>query len=336
MVPLPKIKRSVEVKVEPSKPFKPLMAANDNTPSGGIDAETLLGMDFPPVSYIVDGYVAEGLTILAGRPKLGKSWLALGFCVAVAAGGTALGSDCEEGDVIYLALEDNRRRLKERLEVVLSPPQVRPNLSRLTLYTEAPKIGAGLLEMLDAWRTSVPDPRLIVIDTLSMVRPPKKGNQDSYAADYDAISPLQKFAGEHGLAIIVVHHVRKAEAEDPLEAVSGTNGLTGAADTIMVLNRSTDGTKLYGRGRDIEEIEKAVRFDKGTWTVLGNADDVRRSEQRKKIMEVLTDASTALTPTEIAKEAGMKEANVKYLLRVMVPAGEAEKVGYGQYKLVGR
>jgi hypothetical protein len=91
-----------------------------------------------------------------------------------------------------------------------------------------------------------------------------------------------------------------AEAEDPLESVSGTNGLTGAADTIMVLNRTADGPKLYGRGRDIEEIEKALRFDKGTWEVLGNADDVKRSEQRRRIIEVLTDATTALTPTFLA------------------------------------
>jgi RecA-family ATPase len=330
------MKRLVEVKHDPGQPFKGLSAANDNHSSGGIDAETLLGMEFPPVAYIVDGYVAEGLTILAGRPKLGKSWLALGFCVAVATGGNALGSECEEGDVIYLALEDNRRRLKERLQVVLSPPQVRPNLSRLTLHTESPKIGGGLLEMLDKWRTSVENPKMIVIDTLSMVRPPKKSNQDSYAADYDAISPLQKYAGEHGLAIIVVHHVRKAEAEDPLEAVSGTNGLTGAADTIMVLNRTTDGPKLYGRGRDIEEIEKALRFDKGTWTVLGDAEEVKRSEQRRKLIEVFTDASHALTPEEVSKLSGMKVSNVNYLLRAMVKAGDVEKVGYGQYKLQGR
>ncbi|EJT05700.1 AAA family ATPase [Rhizobium sp. CCGE 510] len=333
MAPLPKL----AVRNDPAKPFKKLEPANDNIGIGdAIDAETLLGMDFAPVDYVIEGFIAEGLTILAGRPKLGKSWMALGFCIAVATGGQTLGADCEQGDVLYLALEDNRRRLKDRLEVVLSPATVRPNMSRLSLKTESKKIGAGLIEELETWRKSAGNPKLIVIDTLSMVRPPKKSNQDSYAADYDTISPLQKYAGEHRLAVIVVHHVRKAEAEDPLEAVSGTNGLTGAADTIMVLNRTTDGPKLYGRGRDIEEIEKALRFDKGTWEVIGNADDVKRSEQRRKIIEVLTDAATALTPTEIAKEAGMKEANVKYLLRVMVKTAEAEKVGYGQYKIPGR
>ncbi|MBX5223782.1 AAA family ATPase [Rhizobium sp. NLR8a] len=293
-------------------------------------------MEFAPVDYVVEGYIAEGLTILAGRPKLGKSWMALGFCIAVATGGQTLGVDCEQGDVLYLALEDNRRRLKDRLEVVLSPAQVRPNMARLSLRTQSKKIGAGLIEELDAWRAKAANPKLIVIDTLSMVRPPKKANQDSYAADYEAISPLQKYAGEHRLAVIVVHHVRKAEAEDPLEAVSGTNGLTGAADTIMVLNRTTDGPKLYGRGRDIEEIEKALRFDKGTWEVLGNAEEVKQSEQRRKILDILTDATTVLTPDEIGKQAGMKVNNVNYLLRALVKAGAVEKVGYGQYKIQGR
>lgn len=316
---------------------KRLHAANQNIPtSAAIDAETLLGMEFAPVDYVVEGYIAEGLTILAGRPKLGKSWMALGFCIAVATGGQTLGVDCEEGDVLYLALEDNRRRLKDRLNVVLSPAQVRPNMARLSLKTESKKIGAGLIEEMEEWRSKASNPKLIVIDTLSMVRPPKKSNQDSYAADYDAISPLQKYAGEHRLAVIVVHHVRKAEAEDPLEAVSGTNGLTGAADTIMVLNRTTDGPKLYGRGRDIEEIEKALRFDKGTWEVLGNAEDVKRSEQRQKVLEVLTDADRALTPDDIAKLAGTKVNNVNQQLRALIKAGSVEKVGYGQYKLQGR
>lgn len=341
MVPIPKLPATtITVKSEPSEPFKLLAPANDNkaAPPRGetIDAETLLGLDFAPIDYVVEGYVAEGLTILAGRPKLGKSWLALGMCIGVATGGTVLGVDCEQGDALYLALEDNRRRLKDRLNVVLSPGQVRPNMSRLSLQTESPKIGAGLIEALEAWRISVSDPKLIVVDTLSMIRPPKKGNQDAYAADYEAISPLQRYASEHRLAIVVVHHVRKAEAEDPLEAVSGTNGLTGAADTTLVLNRGADGTKLYGRGRDIEEIEKAIRFDKGVWEVLGNAEDVKRSEQRRQILQVLTDATMVLTPTEICTEAGMKETNVKYLLRAMVKSGEAEKVGYGQYKLPGR
>jgi len=234
--------------------LSPPVAANDNWPSSFIDAQTLLGLKFEPIKYVVPGYIAEGLTILGGRPKLGKSWLALDWVVSVASGGQSLGVKCDLGDSFYLALEDNQRRLQDRLRVIPKLKSIRPNLSRLSLLTEAPKIGEGLIEALDTWRTRVDDPRLIVVDTLAMVRPPKGRNQDSYAADYAALSPLQQYASTHRLAVVVVTHVRKMEAADPLEMISGTNGLTGAADSIMVLDRTADGPKLYGRGRDVEEV----------------------------------------------------------------------------------
>jgi hypothetical protein len=319
-------------------PKAPPVAANDNKPakaekpSAFVDAETLLGMEFSPIKYVIPGYVAEGLTLLGGRPKLGKSWLALDFGIAVASGGLSLGVECEQGDAFYLALEDNQRRLQDRLRVVL-PKFHRPDMSRLSLLTEAPKINAGLIETLEAWRTRVSNPRLIIVDTLAMVRAEKKRNQDSYSADYEALSPLQRYASAHRLAIIVVTHVRKAEAEDPLEMISGTNGLTGAADSIMILNRTADGPKLYGRGRDVEEVEKALKFDGGKWSVLGNVDDVKRSDQRQKILTALSEAEKPIGPSEIATAAGMTAANVRYLLGKMVKAGECEKSEFGLYVL---
>lgn len=303
--------------------------ANDNIkPMHGVDAETLLGMEFAPVKYVIPGYVAEGLTILGGRPKLGKSWLALDFGIAVASGGACLGVKCDPGDAVYYALEDNLRRLQDRLRLVL-PANDRSNISRLSLHTEAPKINAGLIEQLDAWRTSVADPRLVIIDTLAMVRPPKGRNQDSYAADYDALSPLQRWASEHRVAVVVVTHVRKMEAEDPLEMISGTNGLTGAADSILILNRTTDGTKLYGRGRDVEEVEKVIRFDAGRWFVVGGIEEVKRSVERTAILVAVSAGHTS--PAEIAKATGFKPVNVRYLLGKMVEAGQVEKSKFGLY-----
>lgn len=311
---------------------KSRQGANDNRPSSEIDAQTLLGLEFAPVNFTVPGYVAEGLTILGGRPKLGKSWLALDFCIAVATGGPSLGVNCEQGDVLYLALEDNQRRLQDRLFKVLPPlKRLRPDISRLTLRTEAPRINAGLIDQLDAWRKEAVDPKLIVIDTLAMVRPPKGRTQDSYEADYAALSPLQRFASEHRIAIIVITHVRKQEASDPLEMISGTNGLTGAADTIMVLNRDGDGPKLYGRGRDIEEIEKSLRFDAGRWSVLGDVDEVKRSAERRKIIGALSDATAVMSPAEIAAATGLKVGSVNVLLGKMVASGEASKIAFGAY-----
>ncbi|MCZ0734583.1 AAA family ATPase [Phreatobacter sp. AB_2022a] len=316
--------------------------ANDNrSPKTGpqrvlktVDASSLLAMEFEPVRYVVPGYIAEGLTLLAGRPKLGKSWFSLGVSLAVATGGNALGAiPCDQGDVLYLALEDNERRLQGRLLSLLPKLVSRPDVSRLRTATAAPKINAGLIEALDDWRNSVANPRLVTIDTLAMVRSPKGRNQDPYSADYEAISPLQRWASEHRVAVVVVTHVRKAEAVDPLEAVSGTNGLTGAADAILVLTRDTSGPKLYGRGRDVDEIDKALRFDGGRWSVVGNSEDVKRSDERKQIIRALADARGALRPEEIAQAVGKKTNTVNVRLSQMVKSGEVEKVGYGAYRL---
>ena len=128
---------------EPKAQTEEPKAANDNKQQrkiyNTIDAEALLALEFEPIRYVVPGYVAEGLTLLGGRPKLGKSWLALDFGIAVATGGQSLGVQCQAGDALYLALEDNQRRLQDRLRVVL-PASGRPDLSRLSLLTEAPKI----------------------------------------------------------------------------------------------------------------------------------------------------------------------------------------------------
>jgi RecA-family ATPase len=307
-------------------------AANDNTKDDTINAETLLGMDFAPLEYVIPGYVVEGLTVLGGKPKLGKSWWAYDASIAVATGGKAMGSiDCEQGDVLYLALEDNRRRVKDRL-LTLCPARklLGINLDRLSVRTVAPRIDTGLLVELEKWRLSCENPRLVTIDVFLKIRPPRKKGEDAYAADYEAVTPLQRYASEHRLAVVVVTHTRKMEADDPLESISGTNGVTGAADAVLVLNRDAKGTTLYGRGRDIEEIETAMRFDGGRWSILGDADEIRKSDERRKIVAALKEACDELTPMAIAKLTGMKVENIRVLLRKMFASGEViqPRVGY--------
>ena len=144
---------------------------------------------------------------------------------------------------------------------------------------------------------------------------------------------LHRIANEHGIAIVLVHHVRKMDADDPLDMVSGTTGLTGAVDTVLVLTRDSNGVTLYGRGRDIEEIETAVSFDRetGRWSILGAASEVHRSDERKAILDALRDTGTPMGPGEIAAATGMKNENVRFLLHKMQKAGEVEKRSRGQY-----
>jgi hypothetical protein len=299
-------------------------------------AADLLKMTFAPVSYVVEPYLVEGLTILGGRPKLGKSWLAFDFAVAVATGGYALGSiRCEQGDVLYLALEDNQRRLQTRLNQMLDAVggHEPPGLERLTLRTKAGRLDTTLIETLEAWRARVADARLVIIDVLAKVRPQRGKGEGVYEYDYRCAEPIQQWAIAHGVAVVVVHHVRKAEAEDPLEMLSGSNGLSGAADTILVLARNAQGMTLYGRGRDIEEVETAISRDDGAWRILGDAEEVRKSEERRAILRVLREARDPMGPTDVATATGMKKPNVRSLLGKMAKSGEILKEARGCYTI---
>jgi AAA domain-containing protein len=300
----------------------------------GIIASDLQRMKFAPLTFVIPGLIPEGLTLLAGKPKVGKSWLVLDCCLAVAYGGSACGSiQCEAGDAFYAAMEDNPRRLQRRLQQMLPDTTW---TQRLCLNTQMPRTHEGGLDLLRDWAESVIAPRLIVIDTLTCIRPPKRAQTESvYEADYKALVPLRSLAAELRLAVVVVHHQRKMDSDDPFDTFSGTLGLTGAADNVIILNRSAGGTILYGRGRDVEDIEKAMHFDKTTarWSVLGEASDVQKSDQRKTIIEALRDGE--LSVTQLVAVTHMKRNNLEVLLHKMVKDGEVLRSPgkQGRYKL---
>jgi hypothetical protein len=285
-------------------------------------------MEFPPVQYAVNGFVAEGLTLLAGKPKIGKSWMALDFAIAVSSGGVALGDiRCKRGTVLYCALEDNPRRLQRRMHRLCGHKGSWPE--RLHLTTSMPRLEDGGLEWLEEWITSNA-PALVIIDTLAAVRT-RRGKEHNYDADYAALTPLQKLAGETEVSIVVVHHLRKMKGEDPLDTISGTTGLTGAVDTALVLGHDSHGATLYGRGREVEEVDVAVEFVGGRWKLLGPTATVHRSEEREAILNVLEEAGEPLGPNAIAKTLDKPANNIKQLLLKMGAAGEIEKRGRGKY-----
>ncbi|MEP9348559.1 AAA family ATPase [Xanthobacter sp. KR7-225] len=290
----------------------------------------LMAEQFEPVNFIVPGYVAEGLTLLAGRPKLGKSWLCLEWAYAVAEGDTCLGGiRCIQGSVLYLALEDNRRRLQRRLRKIIVSGFEAPE--RLHLATEWPRANEGGIAEIKRWIDETHDARLVIVDVLAMFRPAQTPRDAApYERDYGAIKALQALASETGVGIVVVHHTRKGAGEaDPFEKVSGTLGLTGAADAAVILDRDGNGASLYARGRDIEELESAVEFDRVScrWRVIGEASEVRRSDERTQILDVLKDATEPLSPSDLSGALGWSSANVRQLLFKMTKAGEVVKDG---------
>jgi hypothetical protein len=280
-----------------------------------VTAADLMASELPPVRWGVRGVLPEGVTLLAGKPKLGKSWLALGLCVAVAAGGVALGTrQVEQGDVLYLALEDNRRRLQKRLGKMLRGPAP----EGLEIATAWPKLDEGGVEALRAWLAEHPEARLVAVDTLAKIRPRTRG-QNVYQEDYAALEELLPLAAEHEVAIVVVHHTRKMAAADPLDEISGSTGLTGGVDGVLVLKRDRGKADavLHVDGRDIEEpAEYALKWDAETagWTIVGDAEEYRMSEERKEILGVLVEAGEFLGPGEVADVLGKPRNTIKQRL----------------------
>jgi len=306
----------------------------DRAYTTSLTAADLQNIQFEPLRYVVPGYLAEGATLLAGKPKLGKSWLALDWCISVAIGGFAMGSmelKCEQGDVLYAALEDNPRRLQRRIKQVIPDGDAWPG--RLTLTTTMRRVDAGLCDDIRAWANASENPRLLVLDTLARIRPPGKRNDNPYEADYRAVAPFLALAAELQIAIVIVHHTRKAEADDPLDMVSGTTGLTGGVDSVIVLTRDGQGTVLHGRGRDLDDFEVAVKLDtSGRWSVLGDANEVRRSKERNQILEAVRRLGEA-GPKEIAEVSELKLDSVKHLVRRMAFQGELESRERGSYRI---
>jgi RecA-family ATPase len=180
-----------------------------------ITAAELMRRDLPASSWLLDGMLPQGVTLLAGRPKAGKSWLALQIALTVATGITLPGGPTAvAGSGLYLALEDTQNRLKGRLQRLLAALGVEaPN--GLNLMTSWPRLDQGGREHLGAWLQLHPCVRLLVVDTLAMIRSP--GQTSGYENDYRTIDELRALSARFGLAVLVVHHLRKAPARDPFD-----------------------------------------------------------------------------------------------------------------------
>jgi hypothetical protein len=305
-----------------------------------IGADELARTELREPNWAVPGLIPEGATILAGPPKVGKSWLALATAWAVASGGFVLGSiRVEPGEALYFGLEDTKRRLKSRL-AMLGMGEAQP--PRLLLTTDLPRLDAGGIEALKEVFGSRPMLRLAVIDTLARVRPERRRGGDIYAEDAAMVASLQRLAFEYGIALLLVTHTRKANPRldgDALETVTGTSGLTGAADAVAVLRRGrlNRTATLAITGRDLEERELALKFspDCGTWSIEGDAAVVARTEEQRAVIDALRQwgGPNGMRLQDIATAVEKPLSAVKMQLHRMVNAGLVVRFGPGSYTL---
>lgn len=241
-----------------------------------ISAEELQKADLPAVKFMVEGLLPQGLSVLAAPPKYGKSWLVLDLCLSVAAGSPFLGKKTNKGRCLYLALEDSLNRLQDRMNKVLAGSQAPAGFD---FSLSSHDLSNGLIEQLEAYINSREGTGVIVVDTFQKIRGCTGKNESAYASDYKEIGKLKEFADKHKLCLLLVHHLRKmADDSDVFNRISGTSGITGAADTMMVLskNKRTDTeTTLSITGRDVDRSDVVIEFNKEEyrWRLVGSAEE---------------------------------------------------------------
>ena len=234
-----------------------------------IDADTLQSTAYEPVSFVVDDLLPQGLHLLAGAPKIGKSWLALWLCLCAAQGKPLWTFATRPCEVLYLCLEDSFQRIQSRLFDLTedAPPTLHFAVMSQQLHN-------GLVEQIEQFLKEHPQTRLIVIDTLQRIR--TAGNDaNPYASDYRDIGVLKAMADKHRIAILLVHHLRKMNDDDPMNMISGTTGLSGATDSNFVLRKSQrreNTATLYCTGRDIPYRELALeRNAENVWELVSDS-----------------------------------------------------------------
>ena len=225
-----------------------------------IDAHELMERNLPPPRFCVDTLLPQGLTILGGAPKVGKSWLVLDLCVRVAKGEPLWKLSTRQSAVLYHCLEDSEKRVQQRLLTVTDevPEQ------KLFLATQAGTLADRVHSNIG----------LVVIDTFQIAR---GGSGDvTYAGDYEDMRRFKELADGLGIALLLVHHLRKRGDSDELNKLSGTTGISGAADAVFVLDKSDrmqDEARLICTGRDIESRELQLRFnrDSCSWELVSDS-----------------------------------------------------------------
>lgn len=303
--------------------------APDNPLDHVFNADDLLAMDLPAPRWIVPDLIPEGLTLIAGKSKAGKSWWVLQTGLAVAE---------EQGEVLYLALEDTPRRLKERILKVQDGKSV-PRRLQLACQGRWPRLDMGGVDRLREWLNQHRgQARLIIVDTLAKVKPVGKRNSNAYDDDYKALAGLKQLADEFGVGIIVVHHLRKqTDADDPFNEISGTTALMGCADTSMVLRRARNSNKadLFVTGRDVEERQIPMIWNPDTccWTAVQPTGHEDLPESRRLVISLLT-RHGPMTMRRIIEIAGKPEGTVKSVLSRMLQDVQLENL-QGVYHIAG-
>ena len=299
-----------------------------------IDAETLYYKPLAHPRMLIDGILADGLAVMAGDSKIGKSWMVLWLCLQISKGEPVWGIPTRKTDVVYLALEDREWRIQQRMqELTEAPPE------NLHFGFSCGQLGSELESQIEAVLQDYPSTGLIFIDTLQMIRDNVSGKVNAYAQDYRDLSALKKIADNHGICIFLVHHTRKdRDSSNIFNDITGSTGIMGVADTVMILRKEErfgDAAALCITGRDVEEKKLKMQMCGVRWEITEelNADDLRRERipdfvyevveflfEHSKFQGTATELLAAVGNTELKPNIASKYLT-RYYSEVLLPMG---------------
>jgi hypothetical protein len=305
-----------------------------------ISGEELYHREIEDLNPLVDGLLYEGLTILAGRPKSGKSWLALQLALGVIQESSFAGLRVHEGGkVLYLALEESMRRTHRRLHQLTAESDF---LADLALLYQIPPLMNGGLEELEKHLSENAGIRVVIVDTYLALLQDATGKKNVVQEDYNSVNCLCQLAQKYHIALVLVHHTRKA-AGNAVDSLLGTTGITAACDCIMTLERAGDSPDAVLRvtGREVEQQTLALRFNQDEadfgWRFSGSAEsgehvrtERKMSPQREEILKLLA-TEGPMEPWQVAEKLGKNASTVRRLLQEMLLAGLLEKDEQGRY-----
>lgn len=342
----------------PRAPWGPVRAVGHTAPPGGngnhtgahgtngngqnghayvtYNAAQLMALDLPPADFVVPDLLPAGLGILGGKTKTGKSFICLNLGIATAAGGHAFGRyPVPHGEVLYLALEDSAALTRQRLTGMLGTC---PAPERLHIANDWRKLDEGGLDDLARWADDYPTARLIMIDVFVKVRPLSRSMHmvGQYEEDYTLLARLKTFAEQRGIAVLILHHLRKMTSDDPTDLLHGSVGMSGAPDTTWIFrrDRGSDDASLFVTGREIRgETTRKLRWEPSTLSFadLGEIDDFQVSSERQEILDLLSEQGE-MKVQQIASLLGRSVPATSYLCRKLAAEKTIETTSYGKYR----
>jgi hypothetical protein len=267
-----KLKPYIVKEIQPSKTLKI------------ISAKELQQTELEPTKFLVEDILPEGTSMISASPKTGKSWFVLQMGLCIATGNKFLGKETHKSGVLYLALEDSNNRLQSRTNKILDSNDAPSNFY---FCNDVPTLDNGFIEFVNNAIDTYPDIKLIIIDTLQLIRGQSQSKNSAYQQDYNEMHKLKSLFDSKNVSALFVHHNRKMKDSDPFNMISGTNGIMGAFDTIYTIiksiRNSSDAT-LHITGKDIDSASFEINFNKSncTWGLVGDTKKLLEEKERNE------------------------------------------------------